>query len=579
MPETEAGSDIGSLLRPSPDAIAGASAALTSAARDKSETDSRVIDASERTLDRDVKRVNDWQQQVEATGITAAKYPEWNAQEQYDKVHHDPVEAFSSLGSVFGILASAFTHAPMENAMNASAAAMNAIKANDDAAYDRAEKQYKQNLDLALKRHDIVRSEYQDAITLMKTNMSVGELKLHNAMVKYGDKQGMALAEAGLHDKLFERLDAMNKAADGLRESGLKVTEDSYRDAMFKQAKKNYEQIQDPAERAAAEYAAFQQFYGKENKDPIAQQGAVALLDKAAKEGRSPTVEEWTKLKRDLSPYGHNQQRFSTDQEIVKALEYEHAEAGKPPPTAAEIAEAVSKAKGRSGTTGAQNLTTDRQRAQDVSAYREELKGQKNEDGTPKYSAAQVADMAAKREAELKATSAAPSGNKIDQMKSRVNQIKYSTETIDKIEVLLKKHNALTGLGGKITRPAETISNIFGSSATDRHEFESLVSEVKEWAPRILTDSQGRPLSAEAGNIDKIVRGLNLGDTTAITADRLYQLKKLYQQMSKDTEQRMRAAPPGATAPDAPKPTGKQPWERDPIKGKVSEIESEEATA
>ena len=96
------------------------------------------------------------------------------------------------------------------------------------------------------------------------------------------------------------------------------------------------------------------------------------------------------------------------------------------------------------------------------------------------------------------------------------------------------------------------------------------MSEIKEWAPRILTDSQGRPLSAEAGNIDKVVRGLNLGDTTKITAERLLQLKKLYQQMSTDTETRMKGGSGSAPAKAAPAPSGPMPWQRDPIKQKVS---------
>ena len=49
-----------------------------------------------------------------------------------------------------------------------------------------------------------------------------------------------------------------------------------------------------------------------------------------------------------------------------------------------------------------------------------------------------------------------------------LTRIDTANQAIDKVEALLKKHNAMTGLGGKITRPGEVVSNWFGNNETDR---------------------------------------------------------------------------------------------------------------
>ena len=541
MPETDTGAasvDIGSLITPPAGMVQG----LTDLARDRSAQTDKITTGIDRDIDQDMSTVRRREAASAATGMEAAQYPKWNAEEEHKKFQTDPIEAFGSVGSVFGILASAFTHAPLENALNASAAAMNAIKAGDEKAYERAEKAWKDNWNLVVKRHEIMREGYQDATTLMKTNMAAGEAKLKTLAMRFDDKKTLMMLENGMSDDVFKTMDARNKsiesgikAFDAIQEGGAQATKRRLQDSMYDRMRQGNEAVQDPMQRAAADFSAFQTVYGVE-KDGTTQQAMISLYGKAMKEFQdgkrpspTPTDDEITKLKRDLSPYGHS-----------------------------------------AGASGNANLTESRQQAASAARERARLTEETDESGKPKWTDKEIDEKVEEYRSGLKAKAAAPSGNKVDQLKSRVNQIKYSSEAIDKVEALLKKHNALTGLGGKISRPGETIASIFGSNETDRHEFESLVSEIKEWAPRILTDSQGRPLSAEAGNIDKVVRGLNLGDTTKITAERLLQLKKLYQQMSTDTETRMKGGSGSAPAKAAPAPSGPMPWQRDPIKQKVS---------
>ena len=303
--------------------------------------------------------------------------------------------------------------------------------------------------------------------------------------------------------------------------------------------------------------------------------------------GREPTAEEFANAKRDMT--GANQRlqaaeaRNAEIQRHNQAMENINGSRGDVSKQRADELERHNKEmeKFRATGGGASNLTTDRQRAQDILAYRQSLKDEKNEDGSPKYTPDQIARLAANKESELKSMAAGVTANIANNGKIRLEQIKYSTEAIDKVESLLKKHNALTGLGGKISRPAETLASVFGSNSTDRHEFESLIGELREWGPRIMTNSSGRPLSAEQSNIASVIRGLNMGDTTKITAERLYNYKKLLQEMATDTEKRIKLNPEdrGSVAP--PKSEGgEKPWERDRrLQGKTSALENQDDAA
>ncbi len=571
MPDTQtdspspAGADIGSLI--SSATPPGLQNRLADIRRDQSAATDKITRDTDSSIDYDQRETHRWREASEASGIEAAKYPKWDADQEREKFRHEPLEAFGSLGSVVGLLASAFVHAPMESAFNASAAAMNAIKAGDDQAYDRAHTAWKENMDLVYKRHDMMRGEYQDATSLMLTDLRAGEAKLKTAAARFGDKRALALSEAGMDKELYEYLDSQNKAVEGLRKINLETMEDTMKakaydgiaggiDQAAKQAQAETGQPPNPAEVAGRKLQAFQRIYKGKTDTPS--QELLGMMINEHPEWKSEQLAAEAR-KQGLLPYAN---RGGSDAAIIDALNREHEAAGQPPPTAAEIGEAISR--GRRGASGSQNLTTDRQRAQDVLAYRNALKEEKNEDGSPKYTPDQIARLAANKESELKSMAAGVTANIANNGKIRLEQIKYSTEAIDKVESLLKKHNALTGLGGRVTRPAETLATVFGSNETDRHEFESLIGELREWGPRIMTNSSGRPLSAEQSNIASVIRGLNMGDTTKITAERLLNYKKLLQEMATDTEKRIKLNPEdrGSVAP--PKSEGgEKPWERD----------------
>lgn len=150
-------------------------------------------------------------------GIGPNELQKWNADAEREKFMTKPVDAFGSLGSVFGILASAFTRQPMENALNASAAAMNAVHAGDEEVYKQSFNAWKENTALALKRQQLMHQKYTDAIELMKTNMALGQTKLQLAAAQYGDDVSLTYMRAGLNDKLFDTLEKRAKTAEELQ--------------------------------------------------------------------------------------------------------------------------------------------------------------------------------------------------------------------------------------------------------------------------------------------------------------------------------------------------------------------------
>lgn len=481
-------------------------------ARRKGAADEKIYQTMAYQTDEDQKRLRE---AYNRTGIKADEFQKWNADEEAAKRRTDPIEAFASFGSVFGILASAFTHAPMENALNASAAAMGAIKAGDEKAYDRAHKAWEENTKMALDRHQLEHQAFQDASTLMKTNMEAGLNMAKINALRFDNKKETFLLENGMIKEWFEYQAAKQK-------TGLAIAEQLPKIAM--------------------ENAKLSRLFalGYDPKNPTTPESQKALQQ---------FQKEAAELKRSEHSYSSN----------PATLAFQKYMAEHPNATAEEAAAFLSSTKASGG---AKDLTTDRQRAQDVASFRKELQAAKNDDGTPRYTAAEIAHKAAEFDRTLKTEAAAITGNQKDQLTGKMDRVDYMSGTIDKVEALLKKHKAITGLGGTITRPAEVVSNIFGGNETDRKQFERYILELQEWAPQALNDRNGRPLSSEAGKINGIIAGLRPGDTTANTARAYAELRPLLKKIKGNLESRR-----GGAKSDEPAASEKsdKPWLNDPV--------------
>lgn len=160
-------------------------------------------------------------------GIEPVDIPKWDAEKEAAKVRTDPLEAFGSAASIFAIAASAFTHTPITNALNGSAAAMQAIKNGDEEGYQRNYDAFKENVKIALDRHNAQHEDYQDAIEKMKTDMAQGAAMITAATAKYGDQATALMNEAGLYEKLGSLQQSRASAARDMLEALPKLEMDN----------------------------------------------------------------------------------------------------------------------------------------------------------------------------------------------------------------------------------------------------------------------------------------------------------------------------------------------------------------
>jgi hypothetical protein len=157
------------------------------------------------------KAIPKLEEMSKTAGVEAEKMKPWNEEAEAKKRESDPIQNFASLGSVFGILASAFTHAPMTSALDASAAAINAIKAGNAEDYNRAYKAWEANTKQAMDRHKIEHEAFTDAASLLSTNMEAANTKLRVNAARFGDQKALALLDAGMDKELFEYKAAQQK--------------------------------------------------------------------------------------------------------------------------------------------------------------------------------------------------------------------------------------------------------------------------------------------------------------------------------------------------------------------------------
>lgn len=502
-------------------------------------------------------------------GVEAEKMKPWDADAEMAKRRTDPIEAFGSLASVAGILASAFTHAPMENALNASAAAMNSIRAGDEKAYDRASKAWESNQKMYMDRHKIQHDAYQDAVSLLNVNMSAANTKLQVLAARFGDKQVQTLLEAGMNKEVEEVLAARQRNALALEKEMPKIIEENANISRlfalgFDPKNATSEKSQEALQKFQKEQAELERSKRVTSQNPT----SVALGNFMATNPNA-TPDEISAYLRTLK--GPSDAKLDLERE-KNALSAKRAEEltrhnralediqnGRGDVAKLRAEETARHNKAMEGLTekrieaggGAKDLTTDRQRAQDVKKFRRELEDAENEDGTPKHSAQEIAKKAAEYERSLKVAASAPSANRADQIKSLYDRAGMMSETIDKADALMAKHKAITGVGGTVTRPLEAIGNVFGSNDTDRAQFRRYVSELQEWGTRVLNESSGRPLSAEVSKLNNILPGLAWGDTTANTVRAYRELKPLIATIQAQMKKRMDGTWDASTSPGA----------------------------
>jgi hypothetical protein len=468
------------------------------------------------------------------SGVNPDDLKKWDPEAESAKYTTPPMQQFGSAGMVFAMLASAFTHQPMTNALNAGAEAMKAIQKGDAESYQRAYEAWRANTDLTLKRHQIEREGVQDAIELLNVDATIGRAKLSSIYSQYNDHIGLFLLENGMDDKLLKTYDDRETSAVKLREAQIKVEEQQFKNTAFLRLQGAREQL-----RKAQQSGDPQGVQAAADAVSAAQQNMQDLLT-ASGAGR----------------YGSATNMKAQEQErLFKALEDAHASGDKDAIAKAEqdivdFHAAFDKPTG-GGSGGAVHLKND-----------EIIKL------TKKYEADGLPHEEAFKRAAKEVGSAmnAPTGNEQEKMQARDGQFDVALHSIDEATDILNRHVGAAGLAGKATRLGERISNVFGSDDTDRVQFMRVINGLQATAARLLSDGQGRPLAAEQKKLDNVVAGIAAGDTTKNTLRALGELKMTYEKLKQDNISQLQGTwKPGGTTAPAVKSESKSRWQDDAI--------------
>lgn len=447
---------------------------------------------------------------LEATGIGPDELQKWDHEQMSERYRTDPLEAFGSLGSVFAMVASAFTRAPMDNALNGAAAAMNAVRAGDEKEFQRAFDAWKANTDLAIKRHNIQQQYYTNATNMLNTNMVAGRAQMEMVATRFGDEKTLFLLRNGLDKEAIELQSQRAQAVSRMEEANQKITLNSVRtDLWNKELQEINQTIEDPVQAAAHKLAAFNRIYGKSGTP---QQEAMGLLL-------------------------HEMRDKPADEIIQRAQQLGIL------PRAGGV------------------LTRDRMGAEEIERRRQQYEKENVATGMGAEEARVEAFRRATREVDTEM--ARMTGGQISTLEGQSDAYKYSIETIDRLVPAIKSKLALggpVGTPGYLKRAGEIIGNLVGgSNSTEYQQIASDIALLKTWAMRNLLGRDGRPLSAEHENLNRIIQGLGMTDTAQNTIKTFEKIRALYLQMQQDIERRRTRTrsvpgPTGTTAGPTPAP-------------------------
>jgi hypothetical protein len=423
----------------------------------RTQEDFAITRKADAQAERDQARV---ERAYKAEGVGHDELKPWNAGDEHKKFESDPIQAFGSVGGLFAMVASAFTKAPMENAINGMAGAINSIKEGNEKAYERAHESWKENTKLAIDRWKMQHDLYQDALSLMDHNQTASAAKLHNAAVRFGDSQTLMLAEHGMVKELFELQASRASAAEQMQKSMDATTDAKLRQQAFKALTFDLPTSDTSPQAAAKRLNAWTITHGLDPKSP-----QMAVLGQYMFQHPDAKAEDIAK--------------FADEHGIIRQY--------------------------GGGSAGASNIPGRADQAM-VNKRAEELR---KED--PELSETEAYTIAKR---EIKVESTPPSANRVDDIRGKIDQTDNIITGAQKNLDFLHTFKGGAGLMGKIMRGEEIASNIVGAGTqSDRVEFRRRVHELQEMVPRIIVDANGRPLKAAQDKVDDFVAGLNAGDT------------------------------------------------------------------
>jgi hypothetical protein len=535
--------------------MSGLVSSLTNLQRQKVQSDTKLSVESDQQQARDkTQRDRAFAQE----GVAAAELPKpWNAEKEHKRWESDPIEGFGSAGGLFAMVASAFTKAPMENAINGMAGAINSIKEGNEKGYERAYDAFKTNVKLADQRFKTQHELYSDALSLGTADAAASDAKLRNAAVKFGDSQMLMLAEHGMIKEVYELQAARASAHEQMMKAADSTDLHAVQKAAVNAIKQNPPNTGDPMQDKIQLAAQVQRVFDGGGKYGTAEQEAVGKYVQAnIKKNPQEFVEGLAEIHQQFSVKAPNIQSYQDAREAEMA-----ANGGViTPERDAQLLQQFGLSVTRGGGTAGGSQSSQARKTRAIEEIQQ------------KHAAENNPISMAEAEREYNKTVQIPSSHDVHQDDAQYQKAERMETAMDEMDSLLMKHKAITGLGGTLTRPVEAISNILGSNETDRKQFQRVATELKEWGQSVVNDRTGRPLSSEAKDASVIFAGLNPGDTGPNTVRAIVELRPVIKKIKEQLRARGEGKGPvsgGAESPPtrAEEPKGKDaPWLNDPVK-------------
>lgn len=458
-----------------------------------------------------------------AETASAATIPKpWNAdQERADRIR-GPFERFGDAATVFAMIASGFSRQPMTSALNAGAAAMNAIHASDQEGYDKAYTAWKDNTELAVKRFNMEHQLFVDSQHLFDTDVTQWAAVNTANAAKFDNKKMLALLNNGMYKEAFDVMASGVKLRDTMRES------------------------LEQGQRFDADQKELRSMWGQ-----------------MAKEHGPNSFQPWNEYQvRKLENLWYNQKAARTEVErtIAQAkFDYFNTNGKDMPPQEAADLEARVRGWGAGrGAGGNPYLTSQRAIESDTQAHMKDWRAEH-----PKATEDEKAHEAATFRNNLRRESTPPTPGQIISQQGHAAQYAEGIRTIDTVLEVLRNYKGAAGLAGKVMRLEERLANILaGMPDAERVQMMREIEFLRLQAPNLLLDRTGRPLSTEAGRINDIVAGTSAGDTGPNTIRALEALRERYERLQSGVQERIGQSPTAAPLPAKTAPTERF-WEGD----------------
>jgi hypothetical protein len=519
---------------------------LKEAAQKKYGVDSYLYNTYSDQLDRDRGRMQHAFDKESAAADDPALTHPWNADQQRADRIRGPLEQFGSVGMIFALAGSAFSKTPMVSALNAGAAAMNAMRQSDELGYKSAYEAWKANTDLAVKRFDIERAVYEDANKLATTDVATWRTKMAAAAAQFDNQKILAMLDHGMDAEVFKTIEAQTQARDQVVKYQQDMQDLNLTSKIGKTNFEKWKEANPPPPATPNKNSPEELKYGLDMRVAENQ----ALVD-----AKRQVAQSKSQARGNLSPnqqlYEMIRQKYEGDPDAEEKIADEYGRAIRNQRVA-----------GGAGAGGSTSLTSDRQHAADTQKIiDDEVKSGKLDGNDPKAVAAR------RKEIESQYGGKPITGNEKVKLEQRVDKFKHSEETIDKTLKVLETYTGAAGIAGKTMRLEERLSNLAGSDNTARVQMMRDVELLRAWGQELLFNSRGK-LKEEGERINSIVGGTSAGDTGPNTIRALRDLKKLYKEMQAEDQSRLSGTwTGGSSEPSKPSP-GKSPWSSDPIVGR-----------